>query len=81
MTNEEKEEERWFKQVQTKLKRRIANPKWDNLSLTKLEWDSVIFIAQATTVNDLPILLNERMIENLFFKIDTQFKQMKGKEI
>lgn len=78
---EEKEEQLWFKSVKNKLQRRISNPKWDSLNLTKIEWDSIIFIVQAKTVNDLPILLNERMTENILKKIDLQFKQMKGKEI
>ena len=80
MIGEEKEEKLWFKNVKIKLQRRIANPKWDSLNLTKLEWDSVIFIAKAKTVNDLPLLLNERIVDGLFNKIDNQFKQMKGKE-
>ena len=81
MTTEEKEEDSWFKSVQNKLRKRITNPMWDSLNLTKIEWDSVIFLAKAKTVNDLPVLLNERMVENLLKKIDIQFKQMKGKEI
>lgn len=78
---EEKEEERWFKNIKKKLQKRISNPKWDSLSLTKIEWDSVIFIAQAKNVKELPVLLNERMVENLLNKIDLQFNQMRGKEI
>ena len=77
----ETEEQLWFKNIKKKLLRRISNPKWDSLNLTKLEWDSVIFIAKAKTVNDLPILLNERIVDDLIKKIDNQFKQMKGKEI
>ena len=78
---EKREEQLWFKSVQEKLKRRIANPKWDSLSLTKIEWDTVLFIAQAKSVGELPILINERVTDDLFKKIDCQFKQMKGKEI
>jgi len=84
MTQEEKdkkEEQLWFKKLQSKLKKRIANPKWDNLSLTKVEWDTVLFIMRATTVDELPLLINERMTDSLLNKIDNQFKQMKGKEI
>ena len=78
---EEKEEECWFKNIKKKLQKRISNPKWDSLSLTKIEWDSVIFIAQAKNVKELPVLLNERMVENLLNKIDLQFNQIRGKEI
>ena len=83
MTEEEKdkqEEQRWFNSVQRKLKKRIANPKWDSLNLTSVEWDTVIFIAKATNVNELPLLINERITDSLLEKIDAQFKQMKGKE-
>lgn len=80
MIGEEKEENLWFKNVKIKLQRRIANPKWDSLNLTKLEWDIVMFIANAKNINDLPLLLNERIVDGLFNKIDNQFKQMKGKE-
>ena len=83
MTEEKeyKEEQRWFKNVQNKLRRRINNPKWDSLSLTKIEWDTVLFIMKAKDVNELPVLLNERITDSLIEKIDYQFKQMKGKEI
>ena len=78
---EEKEEQLWFKNIKNKLQRRISNPKWDSLKLTKIEWDTIIFITQAKTVNELPLLINERMVDSLLQKIDNQFKQMKGKEI
>ena len=84
MTEEEKdkqEEQCWFINVQKKLRKRIANPKWDSLNLTSAEWDTVIFIAKATNVNELPLLINERITDRLLKKIDTQFKQMKGKEV
>ena len=81
MTTEEKEEKLWFNNIKRKLQRRIINPKWDSLSLTSIEWDTVLYITKATNVNELPILINERMVDNLFQKIDTQFKQMKGKEL
>ena len=80
MTQEDREEQLWFKSIQNKLKRRIANPRWDSLSLTTTEWDIIMFIAKAKSVNDLPLLINERITDNLLNKIDNQFKQMKGKE-
>ena len=76
-----KEEKLWFNNVKMKLARRIAKPEWDSLKLTNIEWDTVIFISKAKTINELPILINERMVDNLLTKIDFQFKQMKGKEI
>ena len=78
---EQKEEQLWFKNVQKKLKRRIASPKWDSLLLTTIEWDIVFLLTRANNVNSLPILINERVTDNLFNKIDSQFKQMKGKEL
>lgn len=78
---EEREEQLWFTNVKRKLSRRIANPKWDCLSLTKIEWDTILFITNAKNVNELPILINERVTDSLFNKIDNQFKQMKGKTI
>lgn len=82
MTQQEKrEEEIWFKRIQSKLKRRIADPKWDSLSLTTVEWDTIFFITKANCVKDLPLLINERMVDSLFQKIDNQFKQMKIKGI
>ena len=79
--SEDKEEQLWFKRIKSKLQKRIANPNWDNLQLTTIEWDSIMFITKANTVNELPLLLNERLVDNLLNKIDKQFKQMKGKEI
>ena len=81
MITEEKEEQLWFKNVKAKLQRRIANSKWDSLHLSNMEWDTIMFIVKSKNVNELPLLLNERIIDNLFKKIDTQFKQMKGKEL
>lgn len=78
---EEKEEQQWFTNLKRKLQRRIANPKWDSLSLTKIEWDTILFITKAKNVNELPVLINERVTDNLLNKIDNQFKQMKGKTI
>ena len=49
--------------------------------LTTIEWDIILLITRAKDVNNLPVLINERVTDNLIEKIDKQFKQMKGKEI
>ena len=75
-TTTRKEEQKWLMSIQKKFKKFISNPKWDSLSLTNTEWDIVMRIMNTNEVEDLPILINERIVDHILTKISNQFKNM-----
>ena len=82
MTQEEKEkreENRWLKSIQNKFKKLISDVRWDSLNLTDTEISVVTFVMNANTVDDLPLLINERLIEHIIEKVKTQFKKFNTK--
>ena len=77
MTQEEiekREEERWLKSVQNKLKKLISDLRWDSINLTETEMNVVTYIMNAQKVNELPLLVDERLTDFIFEKIKKQFK-------
>ena len=82
MTQEEKdkqEENRWLKSTQKKFKKLISDLRWDSLNLTETEMSIVTFVMNAKAAEDLPVLINERLIEYVFEKIKKQFKNFNTK--
>ena len=82
MTEEEKdkkEEQRWLNSVQKKFKKYISNLNWDNLKLTETEMNIVTFVMNAKSPKDLPILVNERLVNHVLEKIKNQLKNMQTK--
>ncbi len=77
--NEKKEEERWLKSIQNKFKKFISDLRWDSLSLTDTEMSIVTFVMNAKSVDELPILINELLIDHIFEKIKNQFKNLNTK--
>lgn len=76
-TKTHKEEQKWLMSIQKKFKKFISNPKWDSLSLTNTEWDIVMRIMNTNDVEDLPILINERIVDHILTKISNQFKNIR----
>lgn len=82
MTEEEKyqkEELCWLKSIQKKFMKYISNPNWDNLTLTETEINIVTFIMNAKTPNELPLLVNERLVDHILEKIKNQLKNTQTK--
>ena len=77
MTQEErdkKEENRWLKTIQNKFMKLISDPRWDSVDLTNTELSIVTLIMRAKTANDLPVLVNERIVDHIMEKVRHQFK-------
>lgn len=82
MTQEEKEKReknRWLKSIQNKFKKLISDLRWDLVSLTDTEISVVTFVMNANTVDDLPLLINERLLEHIIKKVKNQFKNFNTK--
>lgn len=82
MTQEEKdkrEEERWLKSIKNKFKKFISDLRWDLLNLTETEMSIVTFVMNAKSVGDLPVLVDERLIDHIIEKIKKQFKNFNTK--
>ncbi len=82
MTQEEKEkqeEERWLKSIKNKFKKFISDLRWDLLNLTETEISIVTFVMNAKSVGDLPVLVDERLIDHIIEKIKRQFKNFNTK--
>lgn len=79
MTQEEKEEQLWLNSIQKKFFKYISNPNWDNLKLTETEVSVITFITNAKTPNDLPILVDERLVDYILNKIKNQLKNIQTK--
>ena len=81
MTEEEKyqEEQCWLKYIQKKFMKYISNPNWDNLTLTETEINIVTFIMNAKTPNELPLLVDERLVDHILEKIKNQLKNIQTK--
>lgn len=81
MTQEEKEEQRWLKSNQRKFMKLISDCRWDCVELTDTEYLVVQYVMNAKTPNDLPILVDERLVNHILEKVKNQFSQMKTKGI
>lgn len=84
MTEEEKEkkeEQRWLNSVKKKFMRYISNINWDNIKLTDTEISIVTFVMNAETPDDLPILVNERIVTHVLDKVRNQLNSLKTKGI
>ena len=82
MTQEEKEkreENRWLKSIQNKFKKLISDLRWDSITLTDTEISIVTLVMNARTIEDLPLLINERLIEHIIEKVKNQFKNFNTK--
>lgn len=82
MTEEEKErreENRWLKSIQNKFKKLISDLRWDSLKLTDTELSVITFVMNAKNSNDLPILVNERLVDYILDKIKKQLKNYNTK--
>ena len=82
MTQDEKEkreENRWLKSIQNKLKKLISDLRWDSIDLTDAEVDIVTFIMNANSIDELPLLINERIVEYIIEKVKNQFKNFNTK--
>ena len=82
MTQEEKEkreEYRWLKSIQNKFGKLISDLRWDSITLTETEMSVVTFVMNAKTVDDLPLLINERLVDHIIEKVKTQFKKLNTK--
>lgn len=73
------EENKWLKSVQNKFKKLISDLRWDMLFLTDTEIMILTFIMNSKSINDLPILIDERLIECIIEKIKKQFKEINTK--
>lgn len=74
-----REEERWFKSIQKQFQKLIADLRWDSVILTDTELSIVTCVMNAKNVGDLPILVNERLIDYIIEKVKNQFKNFKIK--
>ena len=84
MTEEEKEkkeEQRWLNSVKKKFMLYISNINWDNIKLTDTEISIVTFVMNAETPDDLPILVNERIVDYVLDKVRNQLNSLKTKGI
>ena len=84
MTQEEKdrnEEQKWLNSVKKKFMKYISNLNWDNIKLTDTELTIVTFIMNAKTPDDLPILVNERIVDHILEKVKNQLNNLKTKGI
>ena len=82
MTQEEKEkreENRWLKSIQNKFMKLISDLRWDSISLTETEMSIVAFVMNAKTADDLPVLINERLVDHIIEKVKNQFKNFNTK--
>ena len=76
---EEKEEQQWLNSIQRKFKKLISDLRWDCVDLTETEYLIVKYVMNAKTPNDLPILVDERLINHVITKVKTQFSKLRTK--
>ena len=82
MTEEEREkreENRWLKSVQNKFKKLISDLRWDSLELSDTEYMVVTYIMNAKDSNDLPVLVDERLVDFVLENVRTKMKSIKAK--
>ena len=72
-----KDEQRWLLGVQKRLKKYISHWKWDCILLSSTQYDIISKIMSVNDVNELPMMINERIVTQLFEQIDFKFKQVK----
>ena len=70
------EEQKWLKNVQNKLKKYISNPKWDCIVLPSSQYDIISQIMKVQNVEDLPVLINEKITDFILENIKTKFKEI-----
>ena len=73
------EEQRWLIAVQNKLKKYISHWKWDCIMLTSSQYDIISQINSVNDVNELPMLINERVVGHILEQIEIKFKQVNTK--
>ena len=79
MTEEEKEELNWLKSIQKKFKKLIADCRWDCVELTETEYLIVKYVMNAKTPYDLPILVDERLVNHVIEKVKNKFSKINTK--
>ena len=76
---EEKEEQKWLNSIQKKFKKLISDLRWDCVKLTETEYLIVEYVMNAKTPNDLPVLVDERLVNHVMEKVKIQFLKMRTK--
>ena len=79
MTAEEKEELDWLNSIQKKFKKLISDCRWDCVELTETEYLVVKYVMNAKTPNDLPILVDERLVNYIMEKVKNKFAKINTK--
>lgn len=81
MSKKQSTEQRWLVSVQTKLKKYISSPYWDDIHLSKLQFDLVYTIMNTDDVKMLSPSINERitdvLVQSIAEKIDYAKKHAK----
>lgn len=75
--NINKEEQRWLRSIQNKLRKYISSWKWDCILLTSTQYQIVSTIMSVKNVNQLPLLINERIVDDILKQIELKFKKVK----
>ena len=70
------EDQKWLESVQNKLKKYISNPKWDCIVLPSSQYDIISQIMKVKNVEDLPVLINERITDFILENIKTKFSKI-----
>lgn len=71
-----KEEQKWLESVQNKLQKYICSPKWDCIVLPSSQYDIISQIMKVKNVNELPVLINERIVDFILNNIKTKFNEL-----
>lgn len=79
LTEEEKEEQKWLKSIQKQLQKYISSWKWDCIELDDTDYSLINTIMNAKTPKDLPVLLNERLVDYILNKIKNKFSNINVK--
>lgn len=72
-----KAEQRWLISVQNKLKKYISSWKWDCILLSSTQYEIISTIMSVKNVKQLPLLINERIVDSILKQIEFKFKQVK----
>ena len=82
MTQEERdqlEENRWLKTIQKTFKKMISDYRWDLLDLTDTEMNIITYVMNAENAGELPVLVDERLVDYIIEKIKKQLKNLNTK--
>lgn len=71
------DEQKWLESVQNKLKKYISSPYWDDIYISNTYLDIIMQIMNTTNVNKLPLLINERLTEDILKDIQTKITKVK----